>query len=66
MEIKYSERNGRVLAKVRIKNKVFVNIDVDKRSAREGLLVKIQNPKFALYDMDAPTSMHNSSVRTRV
>lgn len=66
MEIKYIERNGKVLALTRIKNKVFVNVDIDKQTALNGLMLKVENPKFALYDMDAPTSMHNSSVRTRV
>ena len=53
------------MAMTRIKNKVFMNIDKDELTAHAGLLDKIKNQKFALYDMDTPTSHHNSSVRTR-
>ena len=53
------------MALARIQDKVFVHIDGDKDSAEKGLMDKIANPKFALYDMAAPTTHHNSSVRTR-
>jgi len=65
MLIKYFKRYGKVMAMTRIKNKVFMNIDKDELTAHAGLLDKIKNQKFALYDMDTPTSHHNSSVRTR-
>jgi hypothetical protein len=65
MNIKYFKRDGKVLAVARINNKIFVNINTDEVSAHDGLLDKIKFPIFALYDMDAPTSHHNSSVRTR-
>lgn len=65
MQIKYFKREGKVLALARINNKIFVNVGVDEVSAHAGLLDKIKFPKFALYDMDAATSHHNSSVRTR-
>lgn len=65
MKIKYITRNDRVLAIARINNKVFVHVAADERAAEAGLLAKIESPLYALYDMDAPTSHHNSSVRTR-
>ena len=66
MEIKYVTKNGRVLAMARIKNKAFAHIGDSQQKAYDGLMQKIMEPKFGQYDMDAPTSVHNSSVRTRV
>lgn len=66
MEIKYKTRDGKVMAIAKIKNRVFVAIAMTADLALADVMKQIEQPKFALYDMDAPTSMHNSSVRTRV
>lgn len=66
MKIEYIERNGRVMAKCRIGNKLYFGIGVDEASALKDLEADRARDTFALFDMDAYTSAHNSSVRTRV
>jgi hypothetical protein len=64
--VQYKEKSGKVMALLREKNKVYVAIGATKEHAMSNLVNVIDENKFALYDMDAFTSAHNSSVRTRV
>lgn len=66
MNIEYITRGTRVMAKCRIGNKVYFGVGDSKESAHQDLILSKQKDTFALFDMDAYTSMHNSSVRTRV
>lgn len=58
-------RNGRVMAKCRVANKVYFGVGEDEVAARADLSAAMAKDTFALFDMDAYTSAHNSAVRTR-
>lgn len=64
--IKYIEQNGKFMAKLLAKEKVYMGIGKSKEEAYLELVKKINEDRFASYDFSLPTSAHNSSVRTRV
>lgn len=64
--IKYSTRDGKVLAILRIGDKVYMGVGITQDQAYAELIKHINVNKFAAFDFSLPTTAHNSSGRTRV